>query len=77
MNHFVSIIAIALAPLQAPDVSDSNYSSLKSMLSPPAEEFAWRQIPWRPTLWEAVLDARRDDKPILLWAMNGHPLGCT
>lgn len=38
---------------------------------------AWRKIAWRTTLGEAIVEASRDKKPILLWAMNGHPLGCT
>jgi hypothetical protein len=34
-------------------------------------------VNWLPTLWDGVIAAQKQDKPILLWAMNGHPLGCT
>jgi hypothetical protein len=34
-------------------------------------------VNWLPTLWDGVIAAQTQDKPILLWAMNGHPLGCT
>ena len=44
---------------------------------PRADEMAWRAIPWLGTLAEAVVQAHAQDKPILLWAMNGHPLACT
>ena len=44
---------------------------------PTADELAWRAIPWLGTLAEAVVQAHAQDKPILLWAMNGHPLACT
>jgi hypothetical protein len=44
---------------------------------PPATERAWCDVGWRPTLWEAVVEANGSDRPILLWAMNGHPLACT
>jgi hypothetical protein len=44
---------------------------------PAAEELRWLEIPWRATLWDAVVDAHRLRRPILLWAMNGHPLACT
>lgn len=40
-------------------------------------EAGWQQVPWRPRVWEGVLDAQRADKPVLLWLMNGHPLGFT
>lgn len=44
---------------------------------PTDEEMQWRAIPWLGTLAEAVVLAHAQDKPILLWAMNGHPLACT
>lgn len=44
---------------------------------PSEEELQWRAIPWLGTLGEAVVQAHAQDKPILLWAMNGHPLACT
>lgn len=44
----------------------------------PAEgEDAWRSLHWIPVYADAVLEAERVDKPLLMWAMNGHPLGCT
>ena len=44
---------------------------------PKAEELCWQKIHWRPSFWAAVVEAQETEKPILLWAMNGHPLGCT
>lgn len=49
----------------------------RGRLLPTEQEAAWTEIPWRDALWKAVVEAERDPKPILLWAMNGHPLGCT
>lgn len=43
---------------------------------PTAEEERWLQIPWRTNLSEARRDAAKEGKPILLWVMNGNPLGC-
>ena len=37
----------------------------------------WRKIGWRSDFWTAVVEAQRDEKPVLLWAMNGHPCGET
>lgn len=44
---------------------------------PKPDELQWRAIPWLGTLAEAVVQAQTQDRPILLWAMNGHPLACT
>ena len=50
---------------------------LVALSVPDEADLAWTNVPWRSTLWDAVIDANRDEKPILLWAMNGHALGCT
>ena len=44
----------------------------------PAEsERRWDEIPWVTTFSEGVRRADTEGKPLLFWAMNGHPLGCT
>jgi hypothetical protein len=37
----------------------------------------WRTIPWKISLLEAQNLAAKEKKPIFIWAMDGHPLGCT
>jgi hypothetical protein len=37
----------------------------------------WEEIPWRVSLTDARREAAARKKPLLLWAMDGHPLGCT
>ncbi len=49
----------------------------RDAILPTAKELAFRDIPWRAALWPAVEEARAARKPVFLWAMNGHPLGCT
>ena len=44
---------------------------------PQPEELAWRAVPWRAEFRTALLEAGESGKPVLLWAMNGHPLGQT
>ena len=43
---------------------------------PKEAEKAWEKIDWRVDLWEARKEAAREGKPIYLWEMDGHPLGC-
>ena len=38
---------------------------------------AWREIPWRASYREGLADAEEAQLPLLLWVMNGHPLGPT
>lgn len=45
-------------------------------IMPPKEESAWLEIDWKTDLWEDREEASRTGKPICLWEMVGHPLGC-
>lgn len=40
-------------------------------------ERAWKEIPWQNDFEFALYEANQTDKPVLLWVMNGDPLGCT
>ena len=44
---------------------------------PETEELQWQDIPWRAKYWDAIIEGQEKERPILIWAMNGHPLGCT
>ena len=43
---------------------------------PTKKESAWLEIDWRIDLWEARKQSIEEGKPIYLWEMDGHPLGC-
>ena len=43
----------------------------------PPENETWKTIPWKLTLLEARKIAAAQQKPMFIWAMDGHPLGCT
>ncbi len=47
----------------------------KKQLQPGDEP--WRTIPWNIDLLAAQKTAADEHKPIFIWAMDGHPLGCT
>jgi hypothetical protein len=57
-------------------VDASTFEALRRTIRPRADELRWTEIPWVTDLWEGRRRARREDRPIFLWAMNGHPLGC-
>jgi hypothetical protein len=46
------------------------------MIRPSDGEDPFETIPWQTSLWEARTLAAKEGKPILLWEMDGHPLGC-
>jgi hypothetical protein len=66
------------APLAsaAPPLSTSDLVKLRTLIRPAAGEDPFDTIPWETSLWDARKKAAAAGKPILLWEMDGHPLGC-
>ncbi|MCA8925986.1 MAG: hypothetical protein KDD82_29540 [Planctomycetes bacterium] len=61
----------------APRLTERTYAQLRDYVLPDKEEERWRNVDWKSSYWDAVVEAQKAKKPILLWAMNGHPLGHT
>ncbi len=57
-------------------LSQSEFQRLHELLQPDKQEL-WQTIPWKISLLDAQHAAAREHKPIFMWAMDGHPLGCT
>ena len=47
------------------------------LLEPTPVMSAWQQVAWETTYHAGADAAAKAEKPLLLWLMNGHPLGCT
>jgi hypothetical protein len=60
----------------AAELTDAKFTELHKQLRPAKDE-PWRTIPWRISLLDAQKAAAKEGKPIFIWAMDGHPLGCT
>jgi hypothetical protein len=54
----------------------AEFEALHQQLQPSGKE-AWRSIPWQTSMLDAQAIAAEERKPIFIWAMDGHPLGCT
>jgi hypothetical protein len=64
-------------PPVVPELSNSNLRQWIDFIRPADDDRKWERLDWRTELAAAVEEAKRLQRPILLWAMNGHPLGCT
>jgi hypothetical protein len=65
------------AVFNAEELTDKNYERIRTHILPDEDEEAWLKVDWRATFWDGVIDAQKEDKPIMLFAMNGHPFACT
>ena len=63
--------------VQVPKLSQDNFAEWLQYITQPASADGYARVGFHTTLWEAVVRANLEDKPILLWAMNGHPMACT
>jgi hypothetical protein len=73
IGGFTGFVLVAGA---AEPVKPDQFDGLRAIIKPQAGEDRWASIPWRTDLWEARQEAVAQGKPILLWEMDGHPLGC-
>jgi len=71
------IATLFLALLAAgDDVKVENIAALQALIKPRPAETRWEEIPWVVDLWDARQKAAREGKPIMLWEMDGNPMGC-
>jgi hypothetical protein len=73
---FLAIVCLPFVQAAEP-VSSGEFTRLQRLIRPDEGAEKWQQIPWMVSLWEARQKAAAEGKPILLWEMDGHPLGCT
>jgi hypothetical protein len=74
----VAVAHVSLDPrsVAAPPLSTDDAVKLRALIRPVEGEDPFDTIPWETSLWEARKKAATAGKPILLWEMDGHPLGC-
>lgn len=59
------------------ELRPETFTKWHQQLCPQPDEERWLEIPWRTNLWQARSEALATNRPIFVWAMDGHPLGCT
>jgi hypothetical protein len=84
MKRVVAILLLGLTwfgagavAAAAEPIGKDQVAKLQALIKPSADEDKWATIPWLTDLWQARKIAAQQGKPILLWEMDGHPLGCT
>jgi len=71
------LLSLAMLPSTSfgAELTKAKFDQLQQELQPGDEP--WRTIPWKIDLLDAQQAAAKERKPIFIWAMDGHPLGCT
>ena len=59
------------------ELTDADFATLRDRISVRESERSWEGLPWLTTYYDGLQAAAREGRPLLLWVMNGHPLGCT
>ncbi|HMO14711.1 MAG TPA: hypothetical protein PKD64_12600 [Pirellulaceae bacterium] len=69
------LIGFCVHPLLGQDATVDVAEKCATICQP--TDAPWRSIPWQIDLLEAQRLAVEQSRPLLIWAMDGHPLGCT
>ena len=87
MKKFVSGIIATVSLLTAgiglsadrnalPQLS-AEHAKCRVQVLPNSSEQSYCRIAWRTSVLHGIVDAQKNDKPVMIFLMNGHPLGCT
>lgn len=72
----ISSSSVVAAPQnQVP--TGENFQEWIAYIQAGKDEETWKKIPWRNGFIKAVDEAKKLQRPVLLWAMNGNPCGET
>ena len=59
-------------------ITSHNFDAWRAHIRATADERApLDSLPWQPSFADGLREGAAQQKPVLLWTMNGHPLGCT
>lgn len=71
------LVALTIPPAPAGEqLTPAEFAAVRKAVLPMAGEDDFDKIPWLTSIWDAREKAAKEGKPILLWEMDGHPLGC-
>ncbi len=68
---------VATEPVLATNLFLENFDAWRLHIAADADERAFETIPWLPSFAAGLAAAAEQERPLLMWGMNGHPLGCT
>lgn len=72
----VAAFLFQAAPAVGTELDKDKFLKLHAELQPDNTAL-WRTIPWQTSLLDAQKMAAERKQPLFIWAMDGHPLGCT
>ena len=66
----------AASSVTGDELTEADFLKIHAELQPD-DSALWRSVPWKTSVLSAQHVAAEQKKPIFIWAMDGHPLGCT
>ncbi|MBI3271332.1 MAG: hypothetical protein HYZ53_20215 [Planctomycetes bacterium] len=66
-----SLSAIASAQTLTP----RSYAEIRKQVDLRPGDLAWQAVDWKSTLFDGLVEAQRQDKPIFVWFYFGDPRG--
>lgn len=73
---FGMMFVTAVTSATGDELTEADFLKIHADLQPD-DSAPWRSVPWKTSVLSAQQIAAEQKKPIFIWAMDGHPLGCT
>jgi hypothetical protein len=67
------LVAQSAAAPQA--LNESTFAAIRSHASPTKQDLAFQGIEWKTSVFDGLLQAQREDKPMVMWMYFGDPRG--
>ena len=69
--------AARAAAIELPEPTQADLDGWRAFVLPVGDEQAFDSLAWSADLVSGLERSAAEQKPLMLWLMNGHPLGCT
>ena len=56
-------------------LDESTFAAVRAYATPSKRDLAFQEIDWKTSVFEGLVEAQRQDKPLLLWMYFGDPRG--
>ncbi len=74
ISAILALVALQSAVPPA-ELNEKTFGLVRSHASPTKQDLAFQGIDWKPSVFDGLVQAKREDKPMLMWMYFGDPRG--
>jgi hypothetical protein len=75
MLVILSALLLTRSNVAPPALTEQTFAAVRGHASPTQQDLAFQGIDWKTSVFEGLLQAQREDKPMVMWMYFGDPRG--